>query len=65
MRPALALDSAGELRWFEEDPRPREIVAEADRAGVGVMRIRAVAGGALTDRAVVPPDAQLIRSHHR
>jgi aryl-alcohol dehydrogenase-like predicted oxidoreductase len=43
------LDSAGEMRWFEELPRPRDIIAEAGDRGIGVMGIRAVAAGALTD----------------
>ncbi|HYY79706.1 MAG TPA: aldo/keto reductase [Actinomycetes bacterium] len=44
------LDSAGELRRFEEPARPREIIAAAHARGVGVMGIRAVQAGALTDR---------------
>jgi aryl-alcohol dehydrogenase-like predicted oxidoreductase len=43
------LDSPGEMQWFEEEPRPREIVAQASRLGIGVMGIRAVQAGALTD----------------
>jgi aryl-alcohol dehydrogenase-like predicted oxidoreductase len=43
------LDSAGEMRWFDEPARPRDIIAEAGDRGIGVMGIRAVAAGALTD----------------
>jgi aryl-alcohol dehydrogenase-like predicted oxidoreductase len=43
------LDSAGEMRWFDEPERPREIIAAATRRGIGVMGIRAVQAGALTD----------------
>jgi aryl-alcohol dehydrogenase-like predicted oxidoreductase len=43
------LDSAGEMRWFDEAARPRDIIAEAGQRGIGVMGIRAVAAGALTD----------------
>jgi aryl-alcohol dehydrogenase-like predicted oxidoreductase len=44
------LDSPGEMRWFEDDPRPREIISLAHQRGIGVMGIRAVQAGALTDR---------------
>jgi aryl-alcohol dehydrogenase-like predicted oxidoreductase len=43
---ANLLDSAGELA---PDGRPRDIIASAHRHGVGVMGIRAVQAGALTD----------------
>ncbi|MBI4296960.1 MAG: aldo/keto reductase [Chloroflexi bacterium] len=43
------LDSPGGLKRFEEPARPREILAAASRRGVGVMGIRAVQAGALTD----------------
>jgi aryl-alcohol dehydrogenase-like predicted oxidoreductase len=44
------LDSPGEMGWFDEAARPRDIVARAQARGVGVMGIRAVQAGALTDR---------------
>jgi aryl-alcohol dehydrogenase-like predicted oxidoreductase len=44
------LDSPGEMRWFDEAARPRDIIARAHEQGVGVMGIRAVQAGALTDR---------------
>jgi len=43
------LDSAGELKYFEGPGRAREIIASAKAAGVGVLGIRPVQGGALTD----------------
>jgi aryl-alcohol dehydrogenase-like predicted oxidoreductase len=46
---ANLLDSPGGLRRFEETARPREIIAAATAREVGVMGIRAVQAGALTD----------------
>lgn len=46
---ANLLDSAGAMRVYAEPPRPREIIAEAVDQGVGVLGIRAVQAGALTD----------------
>jgi aryl-alcohol dehydrogenase-like predicted oxidoreductase len=43
------LDSPGGLKRYEGEARPREIIAAANAAGVGVMGIRAVQAGALTD----------------
>lgn len=53
-----ALDSPGELVASAHPPRPRDILATADRRGVGVMGIRAVQAGALTDGLdrELPPD---------
>ena len=45
---ANLMDSAGAIRRFAEPARPREIIAAAQRNGVGVMGIRAVQAGALT-----------------
>lgn len=45
---ANLLDSPGGLKRFEGPARPREIIAAATEAGVGVMGIRAVQAGALT-----------------
>src|SRR5919201_3129742 len=61
------LDSPGEMRWFEEEPRPREIIAEANRNGVGVMGIRAVQAGALTDALdrELPPDNPIAADFRR
>ena len=44
------LDSAGEMRWFDEAARPRDIIASAGARGAGVMGIRAAGAGALTDQ---------------
>jgi aryl-alcohol dehydrogenase-like predicted oxidoreductase len=46
---ANLLDSPGGMRNFNAAPRPREIIAAARQRGVGVMGIRAVQAGALTD----------------
>ena len=43
------LDSAGGLLQGSEPGRPRDIIAAADANGLGVMGIRAVQAGALTD----------------
>jgi len=45
---ANLLDSPGSLTGGVPGPRPREIIAAANAAGVGVMGIRAVQAGALT-----------------
>ena len=42
------LDSAGELKRFDEPTRPRELIAAAHARGIGVTGIRAVQAGALT-----------------
>ena len=46
---ANLLDSAGSLRRSEEPLSPRQAIALAQERGVGVMGIRAVQAGALTD----------------
>lgn len=46
---ANCLDSAGGMRRYDEPARPRDIIAAARAAGVGVLGIRAVQAGALTD----------------
>jgi aryl-alcohol dehydrogenase-like predicted oxidoreductase len=46
---ANCLDSAGDMRRYPEPAEPRTVIASAARAGVGVMGIRAVQAGALTD----------------
>jgi len=56
---ANCLDSAGGMRRYDEPARPRDIIAAARAAGVGVMGIRAVQAGALTDaldRELAPDD---------
>jgi aryl-alcohol dehydrogenase-like predicted oxidoreductase len=46
---ANLLDSVGAMRRFDEPARPREIIAAAHRRNIGIMGIRAVQAGALTD----------------
>ena len=46
---ANLMDSPGALRRYAEPARPREIAAAAKSRGLGVMGIRAVQAGALTD----------------
>ncbi|HLK23214.1 MAG TPA: aldo/keto reductase [Caulobacteraceae bacterium] len=46
---ANLLDSAGGIRSYAEPARPRDIIAAAADADVGVLGIRAVQAGALTD----------------
>ena len=46
---ANLLDSAGAIQRFDGALRPREVIAAAAERGVGVMGIRAVQAGALTD----------------
>ena len=43
------LESAGTMQRFEGRLRPREVIAAAEARAVGVMGIRAVQAGALTD----------------
>ena len=55
---ANLLDAPGAMTVSDEPARPREIIARAAANGVGVMGIRAVGAGALTDRIdrVLPDD---------
>jgi aryl-alcohol dehydrogenase-like predicted oxidoreductase len=46
---ANLLDSPGGLARYEEPARPRDVIAAAKARGAGVMGIRAVQAGALTD----------------
>jgi aryl-alcohol dehydrogenase-like predicted oxidoreductase len=46
---ANLLDSVGAMKRFDEPARPREIIAAAHRRNIGIMGIRAVQAGALTD----------------
>ncbi len=46
---ANAMDSPGALKFYDQPARPREIIQTAQDNGVGVMGIRAVQAGALTD----------------
>ncbi len=53
------LDSPGGMKSFAEEAGPREILAAAAARGVGVMGIRAVQAGALTDAL----DRELAEDH--
>jgi aryl-alcohol dehydrogenase-like predicted oxidoreductase len=59
------LDSAGGLTMGT--PRHRELIAKANERGVGVMGIRAVQAGALTDTfdRAIPDDHPDMRDFHR
>ncbi|MFZ3236274.1 MAG: aldo/keto reductase [Stellaceae bacterium] len=64
---ANLLDSPGALKFFDGPAKPRAIVAAARANGVGVMGIRAVQAGALTnalDRPL-PPDHPEMRDYAR
>ena len=57
------LDSAGNMRRFEEPAEPRNIIRTAKNNDVGVMGIRAVQAGALTaklDRPMKEDDAEAL-----
>ena len=56
---ANLLDSPGALKFFEGPAKPREVMAAARANGVGVMGIRAVQAGALTNAL----DRQLQADH--
>lgn len=61
---ANLLDSPGEMNGAGLKPRPRDVMAAAKAAGVGVMGVRAVQAGALTaglDRADSSPTAEDFR----
>ena len=64
---ANLLDSPGAMQRYDEPPRPREIIAAAYRRGIGVMGIRAVQAGALTDAfdREVPEDHPERRDYQR
>ncbi|MDP6688833.1 MAG: aldo/keto reductase [Alphaproteobacteria bacterium] len=63
---ANAMDSPGALKFYDEPARPREIIAAAQANGVGVMGIRAVQAGALTDAIDrdLPPDHAEVRDYN-
>ena len=47
---ANLLDSPGDMAWTDVPGGPRPLIEMAKRSGIGVMGIRAVQAGALTDR---------------
>jgi aryl-alcohol dehydrogenase-like predicted oxidoreductase len=61
------LDSPGAMQRYDEPPRPREIIAAAYRRSIGVMGIRAVQAGALTEAfdRQVPEDHPERRDYQR
>lgn len=61
------LDSRGSMARFEGESRAREIIATASNRGVGVLGIRAVQAGALTDRLdrELPEDHPEMRDYQR
>ena len=52
------IDSTGELKYYQGPTRAREIIAATKKAAAGVLGIRPVQGGALTDAIdrALPPD---------
>jgi aryl-alcohol dehydrogenase-like predicted oxidoreductase len=64
---ANLFDSPGEMRWFKEPSRPREIIAAAHKRQIGVMGIRSVQAGALTDAVdrELPPDNPIMADFRR
>ena len=46
---ANCLDSPGALRMYQELARPRDLIQRANQREIGVLGIRAVQAGALTD----------------
>jgi|GEM_PF-79450 len=60
---ANLMDSAGDMRSYEEPPEPRNIIRTAKNNDVGVLGIRAVQAGALTaeiDRDLPADHAQVL-----
>ena len=64
---ANLLDSPGGLKFFDGPAKPRAVIAAARAAGVGVMGIRAVQAGALTDAIdrELPADHAEVRDYAR
>jgi aryl-alcohol dehydrogenase-like predicted oxidoreductase len=61
------LDSPGELKYFAGPSRARELIAAGKKAGAGVLGIRPVQGGALTDALDrdLPPDHGIVTDFKR
>jgi aryl-alcohol dehydrogenase-like predicted oxidoreductase len=61
------LDSPGELKYFAGPSRARDIIAAARKVGAGVLGIRPVQGGALTDGLDrnLPPEHGVVRDYNR
>jgi len=62
-----SLDSPGEMKWFEQDARPREIIGFARKRGAGVMGIRVAGAGALTDAVdrELPAGSPIMKDYRR
>jgi aryl-alcohol dehydrogenase-like predicted oxidoreductase len=73
LQPAVAqcitnpLDSPGALRMYEEPARPRDLIRAANDRGIGVLGIRAVQAGALTDAfdRNIPEESADMADYHR
>ena len=61
------IDSPGELKYFAGPSRAREIIAASKNGGAGVLGIRPVQGGALTDTLDrdLPPDHGVVTDFRR
>ncbi len=64
---ANPIDSAGELQYFAGPSRARELIDATQKAGAGVLGIRPVQGGALTDALDrdLPPDHGVVRDFNQ
>jgi aryl-alcohol dehydrogenase-like predicted oxidoreductase len=64
---ANPIDSPGELKYFAGPSRAREIIAASKNGGAGVLGIRPVQGGALTDTLDrdLPPDHGVVTDFKR
>lgn len=64
---ANPIDSVGELQYYAGPTHARDLIAHANTQGVGVMGIRAVQGGALTDALDrdLPDDHGVVRDFNR
>lgn len=64
---ANPLDSPGSLKFYDDPARPREMIAAAQANQVGVMGIRAVQAGALTDAIDrdLPDDHAEVRDYNK
>ena len=64
---ANPLDSTGELKYYDGPTRAREIIAASNAAGAGVLGIRPVQGGALTDAIdrALPPDHGVVVDYNK
>jgi aryl-alcohol dehydrogenase-like predicted oxidoreductase len=64
---ANPVDSIGELKYFDGPTRARDLIATAKNNGIGVMGIRAVQGGAFTDKLdrALPADHGVVIDFNR